>query len=600
MDPVNSSNPYGKVDPTAAERDFRYKRLKSLIIIAVSLVILLALIALIVGTVLPKSSPSPDVVPLPKVSPATSLTAVCSQTLYPNSCYSSISLVDSSNTTDPQKLFEFSLQVAIDGLSYLKQYPAQLKAKTNETLLGDALDVCELVFDDAFDRLNDSLSLMEVGAIEKILLTDSKIDDLRTWLSASGTDQETCMDTLREVNPSAIRDTTIEQLQKAMQNSSEFTSNSLAIATKVLSLLTGFNIPIHRKLLSFPDWVTPSDRQFLLQEDKKNINTTTNVTVAADGSGDYKTIGEAIAQVPKKSVERFVIHVKEGVYKENVNLDKNKWNVMIIGDGKTKTIISGSLNHVDGIKTFRTATLVPMLHVNSLEQNNNLTAVTGKGFIAKDIGFINTAGPEKEQAVAMRSDSDKSVFYRCSFDAYQDTLYTYSNRQFYRECDITGTVDFIFGNAAVVFQNCNIIPRQPLAGQSITITAQGKNESNQNTGISIQNCTFSTGGANLTAPIYLGRPWRNFSTSVVMQSEIGLPLDPLGWKEFVENREPPKTIFYAEYRNTGTGADTSKRVTWTGYKPEMTTDEAAKYTVKEFVRGSEWLPELGVPYQQSL
>jgi len=85
--------------------------------------------------------------------------------------------------------------------------------------------------------------------------------------------------------------------------------------------------------------------------------------------------------------------------------------------------------------------------------------VAGKGFIAKDMGFFNTAGAAKHQAVAFRSGSDLSVLYRCSFDAFQDTLYAHSNRQFYRECDITGTIDFIFGNAAVVLQSCNIQPR---------------------------------------------------------------------------------------------------------------------------------------------
>lgn len=214
--------------------------------------------------------------------------------------------------------------------------------------------------------------------------------------------------------------------------------------------------------------------------------------------------------------------------------------------------------------------------------------------------FINTAGPEKHQAVAFRSGSDRSVFYRCSFNAYQDTLYAHSNRQFYRDCDITGTIDFIFGNAAVVFQNCNILPRQPLPNQFNTITAQGKKDPNQNTGISIQKCTLSRFDDKLTAATYLGRPWKEFSTTVIMQSTIGPFLNALGWKEWVSGVDPPTSIFYAEYQNVGLGSNTSGRVKWAGYRPTLTTDEAAKFTVGNFIQGSEWLAEANVQYQESL
>src|SRR4051812_33194604 len=105
--------------------------------------------------------------------------------------------------------------------------------------------------------------------------------------------------------------------------------------------------------------------------------------------------------------------------------------------------------------------------------------------------FENTAGPEKHQAVALRSGSDKSVFYRCSIKGYQDTLYVYSQRQFYRECDIYGTVDFIFGDAAAVLQGCNIYARKPASGQKNTVTAQARTDPGENTGIIIHNCRIS-------------------------------------------------------------------------------------------------------------
>jgi len=102
------------------------------------------------------------------------------------------------------------------------------------------------------------------------------------------------------------------------------------------------------------------------------------------------------------------------------------------------------------------------------------TAVRGDGFIGRGITFRNSAGPEKRQAVAVRCGGDLSVFYRCGFEGYQDTLYVHSQRQFYRDCYIYGTVDFIFGNAAVVFQSCNIYARRPMQKQKNAVTAQGK------------------------------------------------------------------------------------------------------------------------------
>ena len=112
----------------------------------------------------------------------------------------------------------------------------------------------------------------------------------------------------------------------------------------------------------------------------------------------------------------------------------------------------------------------------------HILAVSGKGFLARDITFQNTAGPEKHQAVALRSDSDLSVFYRCAMRGFQDTLYTHTMRQFYRECTITGTVDFIFGDGTVVFQNCQILVKKGLPDQKNTITAQGRKEADQPSG----------------------------------------------------------------------------------------------------------------------
>ncbi|KAG4199354.1 hypothetical protein ERO13_A05G141600v2 [Gossypium hirsutum] len=587
MDSIKSFKGYGKVDE-AEERAFKRKTRRRLIILVISIIVLLAvIIGAVAGTLIHKrNNSSPDTASPTELTPAASLKAVCEVTQYPSSCFSSISSVASSNATDPEILFKLSLKVVIDELSGLSQYPKKLQAETNNTQVKHALDVCGTVFDDALDRLNDSATSLEVGDGES-LLSDSKIDDLKTWLSTVITDQETCLDALEELNTTKNFNAPLfEELKAAMQNSSEYASNSLAIAAKILGLLTNFRIPIHRRLLGFqkaapsefPAWVSPTERR-LLQESKP----TPNVIVAKDGSGHFRTINEAVQLVGKKNQSRFVIYVKEGKYVENVNLDKHRWNVMIYGDGKTKTIISGSRNFVDGTATFDTATFT----------------VAGRGFIAKDIKFENTAGAAKHQAVAMRSGSDRSVFYSCAFDAYQDTLYAHSNRQFYRECDILGTIDFIFGNAAVVFQNCNIQPRQRLPNQFNTITAQGKKDPNQNTGISIQKCTITPFG-NLTANTYLGRPWKEFSTTVIMQSNIGAFLNPVGWREWVTNVDPPSTILYAEYQNTGPGSTVDQRVKWAGYRSTLSEADAGKFTVANFIQGEDWLPAATVAYEPAL
>ncbi|XP_022843895.1 pectinesterase 1-like [Olea europaea var. sylvestris] len=576
MDTIKSFKGYGKVDPQE-ELAFRRKTRKRLIILGISLIVLVVLIiGVVVGTLVhSKNKNDSNEVPSTPTSSAAAIKAVCSVTQYKESCLTSLSSMDSSNSTDPENIFQFSLKLVMDSLGKLSTFPEEWMNRTNDPRVKEALKVCNVVLDEAVDYLNDSISSMNVDNGEK-LISLPKIADLKTWLSTIITDQETCLDALDEVNA-----TIVEDVKLLMKNSTEYASNSLAIVSKLLGILRDFGFPIHRKLLGsmdpgFPSWVPAGDRR-LLQEAMPRPD----VTVAKNG-GDVKTIKEAVAKIPKKSKTRFVIYIKAGEYVENVILDKSLWNVMIYGDGKTATIISGSLNFVDGTPTFSTATF----------------AVAGKGFIARDIGFKNTAGAIKHQAVALRSGSDMSVFYQCSFDGFQDTLYAHSNRQFYRECDITGTIDFIFGNSAVVLQKCNIMPRQPLPNQFVTITAQGKKDPNQNSGMSIQRCTMSPLD-NLTAPTYLGRPWKDFSTTVIMETEIGGFLRPQGWISWVSNVDPPSSIFYAEYRNTGPGSSVANRVKWAGFKPTLTLTEASKYTVQSLIDGASWLPNANVVFEST-
>ncbi|KAF2304230.1 hypothetical protein GH714_028755 [Hevea brasiliensis] len=146
------------------------------------------------------------------------------------------------------------------------------------------------------------------------------------------------------------------------------------------------------------------------------------LTVAAHGTGNFSTISDAINFAPNNSYDRVIIFIREGVYEENVEIPSYKTNIVLIGDGSDITFITGSRSVDDGWTTFRSATL----------------AVSGEGFLARDITIENTAGPQKHQAVALRMNADLAAMYRCTINGYQDTLYVHSFRQFYRECDISG------------------------------------------------------------------------------------------------------------------------------------------------------------------
>lgn len=221
-------------------------------------------------------------------------------------------------------------------------------------------------------------------------------------------------------------------------------------------------------------------------------------------------------------------------------------------------------------------------------------AVIGDYFIAKDIGFENTAGARGHQAVALRVQSDLSIFYNCQIDGYQDTLYTQTHRQFYRDCIISGTIDFIFGDAAAVFQNCKMIVRKPGPNQSCIVTAQGRLDKREPTGIVLQNCTISgeKGFDAATTMAYLGRPWKMYSRTIVMQSQIDNVINPLGWMEWTGTTNH-ETSWFGEFSNRGLGAATNQRVKW--YKL-ATPEEAGAFAPGSILLGDKWIMPSGVPY----
>lgn len=223
----------------------------------------------------------------------------------------------------------------------------------------------------------------------------------------------------------------------------------------------------------------------------------------------------------------------------------------------------------------------------------------GNGFICKSMGFSNTAGAIKHQAVALRVQSDMSAFFNCRMDAFQDTLYAQTHRQFYRNCVISGTIDFIFGMSTTVIQNCLIIVRKPMENQRNIVTANGRAYKHQKTGFVIHNCRIVPD--RFLSPVrtqvksYLGRPWKECSRTVFLESQIGDLIQPEGFLEW-DGDFALKTLSYAEYNNRGPGADTSKRVKWPGYHVIKTRQEALQYTVGSFIDGGSWIKYTGIPF----
>lgn len=232
-------------------------------------------------------------------------------------------------------------------------------------------------------------------------------------------------------------------------------------------------------------------------------------------------------------------------------------------------------------------------------------ANTANGFIAKSIRFENTAGPSGHQAVALRNQGDMSAFFDCHILGYQDTLYTQTNRQFYRNCEISGTIDFIFGSSPALIQNSKIIVRKPNPNQFNTVTADGTSQRNMATGIVIQNCEIVPEDALFPVRFqyksYLGRPWKAYSKTLVMESNIGDFLNPEGWTPWAGSQFLD-TLYYAEYANSGAGANLRGRVHWKGYHPNIGRNEAAAFTAGRFLaagpasRAEDWLAATGVPF----
>ncbi|XP_065854600.1 probable pectinesterase/pectinesterase inhibitor 20 [Euphorbia lathyris] len=480
---------------------------------------------------------------------------LCNSTPYPYFCKSNLPFNKPGTIKDYAKISMSQSFSNARNFHSLIQHYLNLPSTSFESTIR-ALEDCKFLAELNIDFISQALN---ATAIENDIDSDG-VNDLLTLISATLTNHETCVEGLRSVGSGILN-----ELLTPIGNGSKFYRNSLAL---------------------FSDgWVPKGLRGRILKQVNlpflENVKVRRTVVVNQDGSGQYPTISDAVNAAANNTVSSdgyYVIYVTAGVYNEYVSIPKYKKYVMIIGDGMDRTVITGNRSVVDGWTTFNSATFV----------------VVGQGFVAVNITFQNTAGAIKHQAVALRSGADQSAFFSCRFEGYQDTLYTHSLRQFYRDCEVYGTIDYIFGNAAVVLQNCKIYSRKPLSGQFNTVTAQGRTDPNQNTGISIQNCSILAAEDLESTKSYLGRPWKEYSRVVVMQSFIDSLIDPTGWALW-NGDFALSTLYYAEFDNRGGGSETSGRVTWPGFHVINATDAVA-FTVSNFTQGDFWLPATKVPY----
>ncbi|KAL2326709.1 hypothetical protein Fmac_025767 [Flemingia macrophylla] len=563
-----------------------------IIVSGVSLILVVGVAIGVVVVVNKKDSSDPQV-----ASHQKSVNAMCQGTEDPKLCHDTLKNVKADNASDPKVYIAAAVETTVKSVIEALNMSDRLTVKhseQNNTGLKMALEDCKDLIEFALDSIEASVNLVRDNNLQNL---HDRSPDFRNWLSAIISYQQSCMDGFDsgKEGEEKIKE---ELHTQSLDQMGKLTGIILDIVTNLANILKSFDLklelnPASRRLLEvdsegFPTWLSAADRK-LLAKAQQGDAPPPNAVVAKDGSGQFKTVKQAIDSYPKDNKGRFVIYVKAGTYDEYITVPKKSENILLYGDGPTKTIITGNKNFVDGVKTMQTATF----------------ANTAPGFIAKSIAFENTAGPSKHQAVAFRNQGDMSAFFDCAMRGYQDTLYVHANRQFYRNCEISGTIDFIFGASATLIQNSRIIVRMPDPKQFNTVTADGTKQKNMATGIVLQNCEIVPEQAlfpsRLQIKSYLGRPWKDYSRTVVMESNIGDLIQPEGWTPWDGNLYLD-TLYYAEYANTGPGSNVQGRVKWKGYHPNIAKNEAQQFTAGEFLKGGtsgnadDWLKATGVPY----
>nr|CAB3483124.1 unnamed protein product [Digitaria exilis] len=462
------------------------------------------------------------------LSVSKSVKMMCAQTDYKDACEKSLTKVATANastTSSPKDMVRAAVSVIGDAVAKAFERSALVASTTGnkDPRVKAAVADCKEIYGNARDDLARTLRGIDAGGM-------GEVTGAGTSSGAVIAHMETCID--------GFPDGELKRnMTGAMESGKELTSNALAIIEKATSFLAALHItgftgattshrrlfgvheeedmekqpkvnysgtfeqadrdgdspaPTSRRLLGVededaPPWVNGEERRMLKGNFQGRLTPT--VVVAKDGSGKFNTINEALKAMPPKYTGRYLIYVKAGVYEEYVTITKAMENVTMYGEGAMKTIITGSRNFADGLTTYKTATF----------------NAQGDGFIGIALGFRNTAGAAKHQAVALLDASGRPAIRS-----------------------------------------------------------------------------------------YLARPWREFSRTLIMESEIPAFIDKAGYLPW-NGDFGLKTLWYAEYANRGPGADIAGRVNWPGYKKVISKEEATQFTVQNFLHAEPWLKPAGAP-----
>jgi pectinesterase inhibitor-like protein len=509
-----------------------------------------------------------------KSSASHSIVLACQASQYPDLCKSSLQANSNiSENAGAEEIIGAAMVLSSDETTQSYLHSKQLLTTSDNGNFTGAVKDC-------LEFLEGSIRYIAKSRTQQ--LNPRSIKDVKIWMSAALSHQYDCSSALKYVNTTQMVGRSMQELVTVMN----FTSNALSMVDALDTY--GKDMVIWRppkterssKLSSTADYSHHYNKIWDVLEVDDLVS---DVTVSKDESS--MSIQQAVNSAPDNSERRFVIRIKAGVYEEIVRIPPTKTNLMFVGDGMDRTVITGSMR-------------VPSLPGVPSTYDSATVAVNADGFLARDIAFENAAGPVSQQAVALRVDSDLSAFYNCALLGHQDTLYTHTLRQFYRNCRIEGTVDFIFGNSAAIFENCLILvrPRQVNAskGSSDAVTAHGRTDPAQPTGFVFHNCTINGTEEYMKEyysnpkiyKAYLGRPWKMYSRVIFMNSYLGEIISPEGWMPWTGDFALD-TLYYGEYQNYGPGAKVSGRVPWSNQIPEI---NAGMYSINSFIQGDEWLP----------